>query len=176
VLLHLSDDVLTITNGRPTTQSIRLKGKGFTQIAARRLDDDTALMAIGRQDGGVELHRLLSLRTAPKLEPLWSHRAHAGMVTDVCVSGMFVLSGGMDRTICLFTLRDGWAAGEPVRLHRTLECAGMRFDGAEGPKERAMLQALLDSDGSRAGNIPVSRNVPTPAEVFGKRRRPPASS
>lgn len=116
---------------------------GMTCSAVRQLSDEEALLAAGHEDGMVSLWHLRSLLSQPTLDRIWQHRVHAGSVTDVRASGMFVLSGGMDRTICLFALGNGWLTSEPMRLHRTLECTGMRISGVRGPKEYAMLASLL---------------------------------
>jgi hypothetical protein len=146
--------------------------RGLVSLDCRRLTDDRALVATGHEDGTVSLWKLDSLRSQPELTSLWQRHAHAGSVTDVRLSGMFVLSGGMDRTICLFTLTDNWSAGEPLRLHRTLECAGMKIDGIRGPREKALLQALLDTapTAQRRAEPPRAPRIPTPAEIFGAPR------
>jgi hypothetical protein len=133
----------------------------------RRLGDDLALVAIGHEDGGVSLWRLDGLSSEPKIDRIWQHRAHTGSVTDVRLSGMFVLSGGMDRTICLFTLSDDWATTEPLRLHRTLECVGMRIDGVRGRREKDLLESLLRAASPQPS---APSRIPTPAEVFGGQR------
>lgn len=149
-----------------------------TCLDIRQLSDDQALLAAGHEDGAVSLWHLHSLRTQPKLDRLWCRDAHAGSVTDVRASGMFVLSGGIDRTICLFALGDGWSTSQPLRLHRTLECTDMRIDGICGPRERARLAMLLSSadahprpEHPRAPRPTGSDRIPTPAEVFGTRPR-----
>ena len=145
-----------------------------TSLDVRQVSDDQVLLALGHEEGAVSLWRLHSLQSRPQLAKVWEHDAHTGSVTDVLLSGMFVLSGGMDRTICLFTLTDNWSANEPVRLHRTLECAGVKIDGIQGPREKAKLASAL-----RATSPPPTmaitprqqRPSPTPSDVFGNRRR-----
>ena len=145
----------------------------LTSLDSRRINDDQVLLALGHEDGAVSLWRLHSLISQAKLEKIWQRDVHAGSVTDVRLSGMFVLSGGMDRTLCLFTLSDNWSTGEPLRLHRTLECAGIKIDGVRGRKEKALLESLIRAAAARPGVAvtPTHRPVPTPADVFGRRRR-----
>lgn len=131
----------------------------LTSMDSREIDDNQVLITLGHEDGAVSLWRLHSPLSQPRLEKVWQHHTHAGAVTDVRLSGMFVLSGGIDRTICLFTLTDSWQTSEPLRLHRTLECAGMKIDRLQGPKESSLLNSLLP------------RPAPTPADVFSNRRR-----
>lgn len=182
-------------------QLTRARRRKWTELMARggssfdclRVSEDLALLAAGQEGGTVSLWRLDGLRSpAPELTEIWRHRAHAGSVTDVRLSGMYMLSGGMDRTICLFRLTDNWATDEPLRLHRTLDCAGMKIDGVHGPRERNLLGSLIRSATPRPRPAPLSTGpasqpaapaasapqpsrpqpgrIPTPAEVFGGRR------
>ncbi len=182
--------ILRLTGASKWTQSLAWAGSSFDCL---KVSEDLALLAVGQEGGTVSLWRLDGLRSpAPALTEIWRHRAHAGSVTDVRLSGMYVLSGGMDRTICLFRLTDNWATGEPLRLHRTLDCAGMKIDGVHGPRERNLLASLIRSATPRPRPAPLSagpvsqlaapaasapqpgrpqpRRIPTPAEVFGGRR------
>jgi hypothetical protein len=128
---------------------------------------------MGHEDGSVSLWRLHPRSPLPRLEELWRRQTHVGSVTDVRLSGMFVLSGGMDRTISLFTLGDNWSTSEPSRLHRTIECAGMKINGVKGSVERALLESLLHAEGGRSSQTPApaSRPIHTPADVFDNRPR-----
>ena len=182
--------ILRLTGASEWTQPLAWAGSSFD---CRRVSEELALLAVGQEGGTVSLWRLDGLRSpAPELTEIWRHRAHAGSVTDVRLSGMYVLSGGMDRTICLFRLTDNWATGEPLRLHRTLDCAGMKIDGVHGPRERNLLASLIRSATPRPRPAPLSAGpasqpaapaasdpqpgrpqpgrIPTPAEVFGGRR------
>lgn len=144
-----------------------------TSLDVRKISDDLVLLALGHEDGAVSLW-CLHLRSRPQLEKVWERDTHVGSVTDVRLSGMFVLSGGMDRTICLFTLTDNWMSSEPVRLHRTVECARLKIDGVQGPRERTKLEALLRAASvapTTASTFDQRQPFPTPKDVFGNRRR-----
>jgi WD40 repeat protein len=147
--------------------------KAITALDARVLNADKALLAIGHENGEVSLWHLDSLRSQPRMEKLWAQHVHTGPVTDARLSGMYILSGGMDRTVCLFTLADNWSTTEPLRLHRTLDCAGARIDGVKGNKARALLQSMLRA-ASVSGGLTTAQpqKIPTPADVFGNRRHP----
>lgn len=172
---------LAVDNGdvllRAPGGSLAAGATGAASLDCRPVSDDLALIAVGHENGDVSLWQLSGLSSEPALNPIWQRHAHGGSVTDVRLSGMFILSGGMDRTICLFTLTDNWSTGEPLRLHRTLECAGMRIDGVRGPKEQALLSSLLRraAGGSESAALGTPSRIPTPAEVFGGKlgqRRP----
>jgi hypothetical protein len=125
----------------------------LTSLDARMIDDDHAVLALGHEDGTVSLWHVTSIRSNPQIEGLWQRPAHAGSVNTVHLSGLYVLSGGMDRTICLFTLTDNWSTGEPLRLHRTLDCANMMIEGVQGPREQSLLESLLHSTPHTAGSV-----------------------
>jgi hypothetical protein len=114
-------------------------------LDARRLSGQEALLLLGHANGEISLSKITVDGSAPSLARLWQRQAHAGSVTAVRISGRFVLSGGMDRTLNLFPLRDGWAVDEPIRLHRTLHCAGLRIEGVRGKREQKLLRTLLQS-------------------------------
>ena len=141
-LVVSGEDVKLVTKAARRVSSM-FRVPRLACIDCRQLSSDEALIAVGHDDGAVSLWRLHSLRSGPQLTQLWQQAAHAGRVTDVRLSGMFVLSGGMDRTICLFTLTDNWSSGEPLRLHRTLECTGMRIGGVQGPREEPAADAAI---------------------------------
>jgi hypothetical protein len=117
----------------------------------------------------VSLHQLTP--AGPQsLRELWSKAAHAGSVNSVRVTRHAVLTGGTDRSMCLIPLGDGWQAGEPLRLHRTLNCTGMLIDGVRGDAERSMLEDRLRESAADASNGSSSPAIPSPLEVFGARR------
>ncbi|RSM39749.1 hypothetical protein DMB66_57945 [Actinoplanes sp. ATCC 53533] len=113
-----------------------------TCLDGRLLDQSEALLLLGHADGQLSLW---SVDVDGESEPrrLWQIAAHAGSVSSVRLSGGFVLSGGFDRTMNLFPLMDDWNVGPPIKLHRTLRCAGLRIDGVEGAAERTLLADLV---------------------------------
>jgi hypothetical protein len=153
---------LSVRSGR---DSMMLDAPEVVSMAGHLVDDQRLLVAIGDDQGDVSLS-MIDFKRQTRQE-LWRRRAHAGSVTDVQMSGMFILTGGMDRTVCLFQLSDGWSTGEPLRLHRTIACSGLRIEGARGLPETALLRSMIvdQSEAKRA-------TVPTPGEVFGARRPP----
>jgi hypothetical protein len=117
-----------------------------TSMDTRDISDGRRLVVLGHEDGTVSLWHLLP-EHPPQWKRLWERKVHPDPVSNVRVFGMFVLSsGGADRTICLFTLADDWSTGEPLRLHHTFECAGMKIDGVQDAKAMEMLQSLALED------------------------------
>jgi hypothetical protein len=131
-------------------------------LDARSLDDRHALLLVGHETGEIALWKVTIDPKDPQATELWRVRdAHAGSVTAVRISGGLILSGGMDRAMCLFPLMDQWQVGTPLRLHRTLRCEEMLVEGVRGRRERELLEALIE--GRRQ---PTTQSAPwTPADL-----------
>jgi hypothetical protein len=114
-------------------------------IDVKVLEKRELLVILGHGDGNVSLWRMHIDEASVSVEEIWNVTAHTEAVTTVQISESFVVSGAMDRTVCLFTFTDQWCVGEPLRLHRTLSCEGMRIEGVKGERERQLLQALIEA-------------------------------
>jgi hypothetical protein len=115
-------------------------------IDAKVLDKRGLLVVLGHGNGDVSLWRVRSDEPSLSVEQIWRIPVHGGFVTTVRLSDSFVISGGVDRAVCLLTFTDQWRVGEPLRLHRTLSCKGMKIDGVKGERERQLLRSLIESD------------------------------
>jgi WD40 repeat protein len=123
----------------------------FTCLDGRLLDQGEALLLLGHADGRLSLWTVgFDGASAPRR--LWQIASHAGSVSSVRLSGGFVLSGGIDRTLNLFPLMDDWNVGPPIKLHRTLRCAGLHIDGVEGAAEQTLLADLVQRSAATDAN------------------------
>ena len=117
----------------------------FSSIDARVVGRSRVLIMLGHAGGEVSLWRLDITRKDVLLKRLWEKKEHGGSVTAVRISEQVLISGGVDRTICMFPLKDRWDVGAAIRLHQTLQCQGMRIDDVKGESERVRLRSLLRS-------------------------------
>jgi hypothetical protein len=163
------DDVLFAFATPDEVQVVWLRGEPKAVIVpdpavsclAVRADGNGAVLAAGHHDGSVSLTRL-SPRDTAVAGPQWTHHVHDGPVTDICFDAEEqVITGSTDRTVCVIPVpairsgssgRDGdHADGDHSlqRLHLTLRCQGVRFDGVRTEREQEKLRRYAESSATR---------------------------
>ena len=131
--------------GEGRLKTVTIADPAVTCLAVRG-DRDGVLLAAGHQDGSVSLTQLSAADTGV-LAPQWVRHVHNGPVTGIALDAEEqLITGGTDRTVCVFRVPVVWPASpdaaEPAthRLHRTLRCARVRFDGVRTEVEREKLR------------------------------------
>ena len=126
-------------------KTVTIADPAVTCLAVRD-DRGGVLLAAGHQDGSVSLTRL-SVADTGVLAPQWMRHMHDGPVTDIALDAEGqLITGGMDRTVCVVPVPAVWSASsaavEPAthRLHLTLRCARVRFDGVRTEAEQEKLR------------------------------------
>jgi WD40 repeat protein len=102
------------------------------------------LVATGHQDGMVSVSRIDVANQAEEPVVLWGRQLHDGPVTSVLLNADYqVITGSTDRTVCVTPLDDAQPRADhlPVqRLHLTLRCQNVRFEGVRTEQEQAKLR------------------------------------
>ena len=158
------DEVLFVLATSSGIHVVRLMGDGSSCKAitiadpavtclAVRADGDGALLAAGHHDGSVSLTQLSPAVTGVAAPP-WTHHLHDGPVTDILLDAEEqVITGSTDRKVCVTPVSairsdsptsDG-AKSAVQRLHLTLRCNGVRFDGVRTEHEREKLRRYAES-------------------------------
>jgi hypothetical protein len=115
---------------------------------AVRADGDGALLAAGHHDGSVSLTQLSPADTGV-VDPQWMRHMHDGPVTDILLDAEEqVITGSTDRKVFVTRVSairsDSPAPDEAEsavqRLHLTLRCRGVRFDGVRTEREQEKLR------------------------------------
>ena len=74
-----------------------------------------------------------------------AEEGHEGAITCVAAQDpSFIATGGIDRRVRIWQVTPEATLVTP--LHLTLHCAGARFTGVQGDRERELLQGLADAD------------------------------
>ncbi|MFD2415413.1 pentapeptide repeat-containing protein [Amycolatopsis pigmentata] len=128
-------------------QAITVADPAVTCLSVRA-DSDYVLLAAGHRDGSVSLTRIDPADTGV-VAPQWTRRMHDGPVTDIFLDTEDqVITGSTDRRVCVTRVSairsnsptsDG-AESAVQRLHLTLRCKGVRFDGVRTEHEREKLR------------------------------------
>jgi WD40 repeat protein len=133
--LAASFKAVTVTDSGVTCMAVRAHGNG-------------ALLAAGHHDGSVSLTELSPADTGV-VAPRWTRQIHDGPVTDILLDAEEqVITGSTDRRVCVIPVSavgsDPSAPGEAEsavqRLHLTLRCEGVRFDGVRTEREQEKLR------------------------------------
>jgi hypothetical protein len=120
---------------------------------AVRSDGHGALLAAGHYDGSVSLTRLSAADTGVVVPQRTIH-LHDGPVTDIFLDAEEqVITGSMDRSVCVTPLSvirsdspiSDEADSAVQRLHLTLRCKGVHFDGVRTEREREKLRRYAES-------------------------------
>jgi MinD-like ATPase involved in chromosome partitioning or flagellar assembly len=113
-----------------------------------RADGDGALLAAGHHDGSVSLTQLSPADTGV-VAPKWMRHMHDGPVTDILLDAEEqVITGSTDRKVFVTpvsAIRSDSPASDKAesavqRLHLTLRCKGVRFDGVRTEREQEKLR------------------------------------
>jgi hypothetical protein len=125
---------------------------GVTCLAVRA-DGDFFWLAAGHQDGSVSLTQYTpAVPDAPELR--YTRQLHDGPVTGIHFDAEEqLITGSTDRSVCVTPLpafRSGSSASDEdeaaiQRLHLTLQCRGVRFDGVRTEREREKLRRYTES-------------------------------
>jgi WD40 repeat protein len=117
-----------------------------------RSDSDYVLLAAGHHDGSVSLTRL-GPADASVVTPQWTRRLHDGPITGILLDAEDqVITGSTDRSVCVTRVSairsnsptsDG-AESAVQRLHLTLRCKGVRFDGVRTEHEQEKLRRYAE--------------------------------
>lgn len=116
---------------------------------AVRADDDGVLLAAGHQDGSVSLTRLHT--DIGVTDPPWLRKLHDGPVTGILLDAEDqVVTGSTDRSVCVLpasALRPGSELPDSSvqRLHLTLRCKGVRYEGVRTEREQEKLRQYAES-------------------------------
>ena len=133
-------------------KAITIADPAVTCLAVRA-DGDGALLAAGHHDGSVSLTQLSPAVTGV-VAPQWTHHLHDGPVTDILLDAEEqVITGSTDRMVCVApvsairsdSLTSDGAESAVQRLHLTLRCNGVRFDGVRTEHEREKLRRYAES-------------------------------
>jgi hypothetical protein len=131
----------------PTGQrdSVFVPDQGVTCLTLRAERTGSVLLAAGHQDGSVSLTRVTPGAT---LEPLWRRQLHDGPVSAVLLDAEErLITGGSDRSVCVTGAAMRPDAAEPAvhRLHLTLRCKNVRYEGVRTEREQARLREYAQS-------------------------------
>jgi len=138
--------------GEDACTEIAVADPAVTCLAARA-NGDGALLAAGHGDGSVTITRLSSADAADQA-PQWRRQIHDGPVTDILIDAEEqVITGSTDRSLCvtaMSAIRSDPSAKDDAksmvqRLHLTLRCKGVRFDGVTGEREQEKLRRYAQS-------------------------------
>ncbi|MCG5446115.1 pentapeptide repeat-containing protein [Micromonospora sp. NIE79] len=138
----------TITVNLPdaasTHRQLLLTDNRVSCLALHHRQGGGLLLAVGRHDGSV------TVRNVPVNDPddppavLWHHDLHTGTVTTIAFADDDrLITGGADRIVCdIRTGAAGFGTADPQiqRLHLTLRCEGVKFDGVRTPYEQQRLR------------------------------------
>lgn len=137
--------------GDDSRRAITVADPAVTCLSVRT-DGDYMLLAAGHHDGSVSLTRL-GLTNTGVVAPQWTRRLHDGPVTGIFLDAEDqVITGSTDRTVCVTgvsviqsnsSTSDG-AESTVQRLHLTLRCKGVRFDGVHTEHEREKLRRCAE--------------------------------
>jgi hypothetical protein len=117
-----------------------------------RADSDHVLLAAGHHDGSVSLTRLGPADTGI-VAPQWTRHLHDGPVTGIVLDAEDqVITGSTDRMVCVTRVSaiqtnsptSNGAESAVQRLHLTLRCKGVRFDGVRTAHEREKLRRYVE--------------------------------
>jgi hypothetical protein len=116
---------------------------------ALQADGNSVLLVAGHQDGSVSLTRLRP--DTGVIAPLWRRQLHDGPVTGILLDMEDqVVTGSTDRSVCVLpasALRpDSDLPDSSVqRLHLTLRCKGVRYEGVRTEREQEKLRQYAES-------------------------------
>ena len=117
-----------------------LDDQGATCLALRA-DGDSVLVAAGNAEGAVIL---ACVDPSGVTTRRWQRDLHTGPVTGILLDHEEqVITGGTDRSVCITPIAAMPEGGEqpPVqRLHLTLRCRNVRFEGARPQYEQDKLR------------------------------------
>ena len=103
--------------------------------------EDDILLAVGNTEGSVILYRA-SLRGTTTQQ--WHRDLHQGPVTTVLLdpAEKRVITGGTDRSICITPIVAQEDDKQPLtqRLHLTLRCRNVRYEGVRPPSRQGKLR------------------------------------
>lgn len=120
----------------------------MASAVALRIDSPhKALVAIGRQDGVVQLIRLARINGGIRRTQDWTHLLHAGPVTAIAFLGTDrIVTGGADRRLCVLpaALSGGSDHSEVISFELTLRCHGICVDRMRGIHEQNLLRQLAN--------------------------------
>jgi ubiquitin-like protein Pup len=114
-------------------------------VALRANSSQEVLVAVGHQDGTVQLFKLSRTANELRRTEVWNRHLHVGPVTAVAfLSADRMVTGGVDRGLCVVSTApsDTDDRGEVARFELTLRCRGVRVDGMRGDRERNLLRRL----------------------------------
>jgi hypothetical protein len=132
-------------------KAITVADRAVTCLSVRA-DSDHVLLAAGHYDGSVSLTRLYPTDT-DTVAPQWTRRLHEGPITGIFLDAEDqVITGSTDRMVCVTSVSaiqsdsptlDG-AESAVQRLHLTLRCKGVRFDGVRTEHEQEKLRRCAE--------------------------------
>lgn len=168
---HLDETLLALATSTAIVVTwLRRKGRrktvfvadtGITCMAVRA-NGEGALLAAGHHDGSVSLAQL-SLADGDVVAPQWTRHLHDGPVTGIFLDAEEqLITGSTDRTVCVTPVSairsesptSNMAESAVQRLHLTLRCQGVRFDGVRTDREREKLRGYAESAPSRVTALP----------------------
>ena len=138
--------------GGGNRKAVTIVDPGVTCLAVR-VDGDGVLVAAGHHDGSVSLTRL-STTDSSVVVPQRTSSLHDSSVTDIVLDAEEqMITGSMDRSVCVTPVSaigsDSLPANEVEsavqRLHLTLRCKGVRFDGVRTEREQEKLRRYAES-------------------------------
>jgi hypothetical protein len=138
--------------GEDGYKEVTVAAPGVSCLAVRA-DGDGTLLAAGHHDGSVTFIRLSATDTGV-VTPQRTIHLHDGPVTDILLDAEEqVITGSMDRSVCVTSL-SAIRSDSPIpdeadsavqRLHLTLRCRGVRFDGVCTEREQEKLRRYAES-------------------------------
>jgi uncharacterized protein YjbI with pentapeptide repeats len=138
------DAVHVITLSQDMKRDVRMVADHGISCIDLRAYGEGVLVATGHQDGMVSVSRIDVANQAEEPVVLWGRQLHDGPVTSVLLNADYqVITGSTDRTVCVTPLDDAQPRADhlPVqRLHLTLRCQNVRFEGVRTEQEQAKLR------------------------------------